>query len=54
LTPLWESLAAAGLGRSAAIPRGPTLRAVRARDVAAHAAERLAEQPDFLLERGHA
>jgi len=54
LTPLWDSLVAAGLGRSAAIPRGPTLRAVRARDVAAHAAERLAERPDFLLERGHA
>ena len=53
LTPLWDSLAAAGLGRTASIPGGPTLRAVRARDVAAHAAERIAAEPDFLLERGH-
>jgi aminoglycoside 3-N-acetyltransferase len=54
LGPLWDSLASAGLGRTASIPRGPTLRGVRARAVAAHAAERLAEQPDFLLRRGHA
>jgi aminoglycoside 3-N-acetyltransferase len=53
LTPLWDSLAAAGLARTASIPRGPTLRAVRARAVAAHAAERVAAEPDFLLERGH-
>ena len=53
LTPLWDSLVAAGLGRVASIPRGPTVRAVRARAVAAHAAALLAEQPDFLLERGH-
>ena len=53
LTPLWDSLAATGLARTASIPRGPTVRAVRARDVAAHAAERIAAQPDFLLERGH-
>jgi len=53
LTPLWDSLAEAGLGRTASIPRGPTVRAVRARDVAAHAAARIAAEPDFLLERGH-
>lgn len=53
LTPLWDSLVAAGLARTASIPRGPTVRAVRARDVAAHAAERLAAEPDFLLQRGH-
>jgi aminoglycoside 3-N-acetyltransferase len=53
LTPLWDSLAAAGLARTASIARGPTVRAVRARDVAARAAERVAAEPDFLLERGH-
>jgi aminoglycoside 3-N-acetyltransferase len=53
LMPLWDSLVAAGLARTASIPRGPTVRAVRARAVAAHAAERLRAQPDFLLERGH-
>ncbi len=53
LTPLWDSLVEAGLGRVASIPRGPTVRAVRARAVAAHAAERIAAEPDFLLARGH-
>jgi aminoglycoside 3-N-acetyltransferase len=54
LDPLWASLVQAGLGHTASIPRGPTIRAVRARAVMAHARERLAAEPDFLLERGHA
>ena len=51
--PLWEALVQGGHTRSAAIDRGPMLHGVRARVVSEIAARQIAENPDFLLERGH-
>ena len=41
------------LGEDVARPHGEELRAVRARAVLEVAERRMAENPDFLLERGH-
>jgi aminoglycoside 3-N-acetyltransferase len=51
--PLWAELVKEGRTRSAQIERGPRLDAVRARDVLDVAQARMADNPDFLLERGH-
>jgi aminoglycoside 3-N-acetyltransferase len=51
--PLWGALVEEGRTRSADIPGGPRIDAVRARDVLEVAQRRMAENPDFLLERGH-
>jgi aminoglycoside 3-N-acetyltransferase len=51
--PLWRALVDAGHTRSAAIPRGPEIHTVRARAVIEVGEARIAENPDFLLERGH-
>jgi aminoglycoside 3-N-acetyltransferase len=51
--PLWGELVKEGVTRSAQIPGGPGLDAVRARAVLEVAGRRMAENPDFLLERGH-
>jgi aminoglycoside 3-N-acetyltransferase len=53
LPPLWDELVSEGRTRSAEIARGPRLDAVRARDVLEVAGARIAENPDFLIERGH-
>jgi aminoglycoside 3-N-acetyltransferase len=51
--PLWAELVKEGRTRSAQIERGPRLDAVRARDVLDVAQARMADNRDFLLERGH-
>ena len=50
---LAEELRARGALAEHRIPKGPWLRAVRARQVAAVAAEMMQANPDYLLERGH-
>ncbi len=51
--PLAEELRERGALAEHRIPKGPRLRAVRAREVAAVATEMMQANPDYLLERGH-
>jgi len=51
--PLADELRARGALAEHRIPKGPRLRAVRARQVAAVATEMMQANPDYLLERGH-
>jgi aminoglycoside 3-N-acetyltransferase len=51
--PLAEELRSRGLVSEARLPRGPRILRCRARDVHDVAVDKLREQPDYLLTRGH-
>ncbi|MDP2710641.1 MAG: AAC(3) family N-acetyltransferase [Solirubrobacteraceae bacterium] len=53
LEPLGDALLQDGHARAETLPRGPRLCAVDAAAVVTRARERLADEPDFLLRRGH-
>ncbi len=53
LAPLGERLLAAGAARADRIPRGPSLLVAPAPAVATEARAAIAENPDFMLTRGH-